>query len=277
MTGSTGQGSANSSQQATGHVPAGGATAMPGVNAMTADDLRACLALGWADFKAAPQFGLFFGAIYAVGGLLIVQSLLVWNMSWLIYPLMIGFPLIGPFAAVGLYEVSRRRIAGEPLEWSGILGIVRQQSKRELSWMAFVMLFVFWVWMYQVRLLIALVLGRMSFGGLDGFLEVVFTTPQGWLFLALGHIIGAGLSLVMFSLTVTSIPMLMERKIDFVTAMVTSVRTVLASPVMMIGWGIIVTLAVIAAMVPAFLGLLVVLPVLGHTTWHIYKRAIEPA
>ena len=140
--------------------------------------------------------------------------------------------------------------------------------------MAFVMLFVFWVWMYQIRLLIALFLGRMSFSTLDRFLEIVFTTSQGWLFLAVGHVVGAVIALTLFSITVVSIPLLMERNYDFVTAMITSVKAVVASPVVMLGWGVAVTLAVIAACVPFFLGLLVVLPVLGHATWHLYRRAI---
>lgn len=250
-------------------------TTMPSVRAMTVDDLRACFAQGWSDFRAAPLFGLFFGGIYALGGLLIIQSLFVWDMSWMIYPVAIGFPLIGPFAAVGLYEVSRRLQAGEPLAWNEILSVIRFQGGREMSWMAFVILFIFWMWMYQVRLLVALFLGRLSFTSLDRFVEIVTTTGEGIAFLMVGHVVGAVLSLILFSITVCSIPMLLERNVDFVTAMITSVKVVLASPVVMLGWGVVVTLLVIAAMVPAFLGLLVVLPVLGHTTWHIYKRAVE--
>lgn len=142
--------------------------------------------------------------------------------------------------------------------------------------MAFAMLFLFWISMYQVRLLLALFLDRMSFSTLDKFFSVVLTTPQGWLFLAVGHMVGAALALLLFSITVISIPLLMEREYDFVTAMITSVKTVIASPATMLGWGVIVTLAVIAACVPFFLGLLVVLPVLGHATWHLYRRAVPP-
>ncbi|MEM8541899.1 MAG: DUF2189 domain-containing protein, partial [Pseudomonadota bacterium] len=133
---------------------------------------------------------------------------------------------------------------------------------------------VFWVWMYQVRLLIAIVLGRMSFSGLDGFLAVVLYSQQGWIFLAIGHVVGAVLSLILFSITVVSIPLLLDRELDFITAMITSVKAVFASPMVMLGWGIIVTLSIIAAMIPAFLGLFLVLPILGHTTWHIYQKAV---
>lgn len=249
---------------------------MPPVHALTAADIREALMQGFDDFRRAPLFGLFFAGVYVVGGLIIVQSLFVWQQSWMIYPVAIGFPLIGPFAAAGLYEVSRRLQAGEPLAWNAILSSVRIQGSREFSWMAFVILFIFWIWMYQIRLLVAIILGRMSFSTLDKFLDVVLHTPEGWLFLAVGHVVGAVLALILFSVTVVSIPMLMERNVDFVTAMVTSVKAVFASPVVMLGWGVIVTLAVMVSMVPAFLGLLVTLPVLGHATWHIYKKAVGP-
>jgi uncharacterized membrane protein len=248
--------------------------ALPRVVALGAADIRECLFRGIGDFASAPRFGLVFGGIFALIGIVIVLGLTRWDMPWMIYPFAIGFPLIGPFAAAGLYEVSRRLETGAPLSWNAVLSVVWAQRSREVSWMAFAMLFIFWIWMYQIRLLIALVLGRMSFSTLEKFFAVVLTTPQGWLFLAIGHAVGAALALILFSITVVSIPLLMDRDYDFVTAMITSVKTVVASPVVMLGWGVIVTLAVIAACVPFFLGLLVVLPVLGHATWHLYRRAV---
>jgi uncharacterized membrane protein len=114
----------------------------------------------------------------------------------------------------------------------------------------------------------------MSYATLDRFVEVVLTTPQGWTFLAIGHVVGAALSLLLFSVTVIAMPLLLDRDVDFITAMITSVRSVLASPLVMLGWGVVVTLAVLAACVPFFLGLVLVLPVLGHATWHLYRRAV---
>jgi len=140
--------------------------------------------------------------------------------------------------------------------------------------MAFVMLFVFWIWMYQVRLLLALFLGFQSFSSMAGFMRVVLTTSDGLWFLLVGHVVGAVLSLVLFSVTVISCPMLLDRECDFITAMITSVKTVTTSGPPMIAWGLLVVAAMIAASLPAFLGLLVVLPVLGHTTWHLYRRAV---
>src|SRR5262245_5761548 len=251
-------------------------TGLPDVHAVTVADLRAVLLCGAADFARAPGIGLAIGTVFAAIGVAITLALTVWHMPWMIYPFAIGFPLIGPFAAVGLYEVSRRQEAGQRPGWQAVLSTIWAQRRREVSWMAFTMLFIFWMWMYEVRLLMALTLGRMSYATLDRFVEVVLTTPQGWTFLAIGHLVGAALSLVLFSVTVIAIPFLLDREVDFITAMITSVRTVLASPLVMLGWGIVVTIALLAACVPFFLGLLVVLPVLGHATWHLYRRAVVP-
>jgi uncharacterized membrane protein len=250
---------------------------LPAINPLGFAEIRAALGKGLADFARAPAFGLAMGAVFALFGLMIVAALAWWHKPWLIYPFAIGFPLIGPFAAVGLYDASRRMEAGLPIAWGGILKVMWAQRSREILWMAFVMLFIFWIWMYQIRLLLAVCLGTMSFSSFDRFITLVLTTEQGWLFLAFGHVIGAVLALSLFTLTVISIPMLLEREVDFVTAMITSVKVVVTSPVAMLGWGVIVTIATISACVPFFAGLLFVLPVLGHTTWHIYKAAVQPS
>jgi uncharacterized membrane protein len=151
------------------------------------------------------------------------------------------------------------------------------RSRSELGWMAFVTLFVFVIWMYQVRLLIALILGiNASFSSLQQFITIVLTTNEGLLFLAIGNAVGAALSLILFSLTVVSFPLLLDRDVDFVTAMVTSVRAVVTSPVPMIGWAAIIVVLLIVSSIPYFLGLLVTLPVLGHATWHLYRRIVAP-
>ncbi len=238
------------------------------------EDLRAALVQGWSDFLRALQFGLFFGAFYAAGGLLLVWLAFILDLNWVVYPLVVGFALIGPFVATGLYEVSRRIQADETLGWRGVLLVIVDQHRRELGWMAFVMLFVFWIWMYQARTIFVVFFGSKGFATIDGFLNVVLTTDTGLWFLIVGHAVGAAISLVLYSLTVISCPLLLDRDVDFVTAMVTSIRTVLASPLVMLGWGVFVVLAVIVSALPAFAGLLIVLPVLGHATWHLYKRLI---
>ncbi len=247
---------------------------LPQVRAVRFSDLREILVLGWRDFIRAPLFGMFFGAIYALGGLILMTGVIYLDMAWFTYPLIIGFALIGPFIATGLYEISRRQGNNTPLRWGEILSVVWNQHRRELGWMAFVMLFIFWIWMYQIRTLVAVFFGFQGFASLQGFVEAVFTTSNGLTFLLVGHVVGAVISLVLFTITVISCPLLLEREVDFVTAMITSVRTVVTSPIVMLCWGVFVILSVIAAAIPAFMGLLVVLPVLGHATWHLYKRAV---
>lgn len=249
---------------------------MPAVRAVTAKDITDSLKLAWADIKSCGGKSLLFGLIAAAFGIAIIASIAWLDIPWMIYPFMIGFPLVGPFLAVGLYDISRRKERGEKLAWGEIWRVIWAQRGREVSWMAFVMLFVFWVWVYQVRLLMALFLGMKSFSTLAGFAKVVLGTSEGWAFLAVGHVFGAVLALAMFSLTVIAIPLLLEREVDVVTAMITSVKAVFASPVVMLGWGLIVTALVIAASLPLFLGIIFVLPLLGHATWHIYRRAVAP-
>jgi uncharacterized membrane protein len=248
----------------------------PVVRPIGFSDIGEAFALGLRDFQAAPVYGLFFGAVYAAGGLLIVACAAVLGVSYLAYPLGAGFALIGPFVAVGLYEVSRRRELGQPLRFRAVLGVIVAQGRRELGWMAFVTLFIFVIWMYQVRLLLALFLGFRSFASLHEFILVVTTTPDGLMFLLIGNLIGAVLALILFSLTVVSFPLLLERDIDFITAMITSVRAVTTSPLPMIGWAAVIVALLIVATLPFFLGLLIVLPVLGHTTWHLYRRIVAP-
>ncbi|MGI9405953.1 MAG: DUF2189 domain-containing protein [Hyphomicrobiaceae bacterium] len=247
---------------------------LPDVRRATFADLRFVLQQGWSDFRTEPAYGIFFGAVYALGGLILIGAVTVWRLHWIAYPLVIGFALIGPFIATGLYEVSRRLETGAALSWRGILGVVWDQHRRELGWMAFVMLFVFWVWMYQARTLFAVFFGSRGFATFEGFIEAILTTANGWTFLAVGHLVGAIISLVLFSVTVVACPLLLDREVDFITAMITSIRSVLASPVVMIAWGLFVIVSVILSALPAFLGLLVVLPVLGHATWHLYRRIV---
>lgn len=253
-----------------------GARKAPQVKAVSRSDVIWALRAGMADFGRAPVYGLFFGGIFALGGLAFLAFLQLWDMPWMLIFIGLGFPLIGPFAAAGLYEISRKLAAGEELNWRGILVLVFAQRERQLGWMAFVVLFVFWIWFYQVRLLIALFMGTRAPASLGGFLEVALTTSQGQMFLLVGTAVGALLALVLFSLTVISIPLLLDRDVDFVTAMITSVKAVRASPWVMFGWGITVAALAIVAMIPAFLGLAIVFPVLGHATWHLYTRAVEP-
>lgn len=249
---------------------------MPETNIVTVDDITASLKAGFSDFLARPVMSGFFGLFYAVFGILFVWCLVSLGKIWMIIPAIVGFPLVAPFAAAGLYEMSRRLQTGESFGWSEILSVMVQQRKREMGWMAFTTLFIFWVWVYQVRLWLAIILQDASFSDFDGFMHTVFFTQEGWIFLIVGTCAGAFLSAVLFSVTVVAMPMLLERDVDFVTAMLTSIRVVRDNPVVMLTWAAIISATILLSLVPAFLGLIFTLPILGHTTWHLYQRAVQP-
>lgn len=251
--------------------------AMPKVNKVTAGDITASLKAGFSDFLARPFMSGFFGLFYAAFGIAFVWSLVWLDKIWMIIPAAVGFPLVAPFAAAGLYEMSRRLQRGESFGWSDILTVMANQRKRELGWMAFVTLFIFWVWIYQVRLWLAIILQDASFSNFDGFLNTVFFTAEGWTFLAIGTCVGAFLSAVLFTVTVVAMPMLLDRETNFVSAMLTSIRVVTENPVVMLTWAAIISVTMLLSLVPAFLGLIFTLPILGHTTWHLYQRAVPPA
>ena len=246
----------------------------PTVRAVSFADINEAWAQGLRDFRAAPVYGLVFGGFYAAGGIVVVLGASALGLGYLAYPLAAAFALIGPFAAVGLYEVSRRLEVGLTLSWHAVLRAVFDQRNGRLAWMGLITVLFFIAWICLVRLLVVIFLGTHTFPSLDDFLVALTLTSNGLLFLALGHTVGALLAIALFSLTFVSFPLLLDRDIDVLTAMFTSVRAVIASPVVAIGWAIIVVLLLIVACLPFFLGLLVVLPVLGHTTWHLYRKIV---
>nr|WP_306268817.1 DUF2189 domain-containing protein [Pararhizobium sp. IMCC3301] len=245
------------------------------VRNLTAEDIKSALRAGLSDYLARPLLSSSFGLVFAAGGFFVFASLFYFGQVWMVIPVALGFPLIAPFAAAGLYEMSRRLALDIPFNWRDIYLIVVRQSGKELGWMAFVVLFVFWLWIYQVRLLIALFLGLRPFSSLESFFQIVTSTSEGMLFLGIGTIVGTALACVLFCISVISMPLLLDRQIDFISAMLLSIRTVRDNPSVMLGWGAVIGVLIFMAMVPALLGLIVVLPVLGHTTWHIYRSAIE--
>ncbi|MEL6682502.1 MAG: DUF2189 domain-containing protein [Pseudomonadota bacterium] len=248
----------------------------PVINKMTADDIIVSLKAGLSDFRARPVMSGFFGFFYALFGISFVWCLFWVGKVWMVIPAAIAFPLVAPFAAAGLYEMSRRLQKSESFGWIDILTVMANQRRREMGWMAFVTLFILWIWFYQFRTLLVVTLQDSSFSDLDGFITAVFYTPEGWTFLVIGTCVGALLSAVLFSVTVIAMPMLLDHEADFISAMLTSVRVVQENPLVMLVWAAIITLTMILSFVPAFLGLIVTLPILGHTTWHLYQRAIPP-
>lgn len=248
----------------------------PAVNRVTPSDILEALDAGIRDFRAAPQYGLFFGAFYAAAGWLLVGLVTFFDLPYLAYPLATGFALFAPFAATGLYDVSRRLETGEELSWSAVLGSVRAVSGKELAWMAVVTVFTVIIWLDIAAFLF---FAFMGFGGgtSDNLINEILTTSRGWVFLTIGNIVGAALAAIVFSYSVVSFPMLYDRKVDFVTAMVTSVKTVLRNPYAMAIWAIIIGVHLALSLVSLFAGLIIVLPILGHATFHVYRKAVGPS
>lgn len=246
--------------------------AVPDIQRIRIADLRAALGAGWRDFRKAPAFGLFFSAVYVIAGIALI-SLGAGTVAWT-FALCLGFPLIAPFAAVGLYEVSRRLEAQEPLEWRAILGVVWAEKDRQIPWLGAIILIYFLFWSFLAHMIFALFMGLSVMTNVSSSYEV-FLTANGLSMIGVEMIVGAAFAFMLFSMTVVSLPLLLDREIDFVTAMLTSIRTVGANFIVLGLWAALIAAVCLIAMVPAFLGLFIALPVLGHATWHLYRRALS--
>lgn len=247
------------------------AVRLPAPHALQIADLPAVLAAGWRDFRRAPAFGLIFSAFYVAGGLIFWWIAMASGQVWWMLPFVLGFPLLGPFAAAGLYEVSRRIEVSEPLDWPLVVKVVFAQKDRQLPAMAMVILILFMFWVIIAHTIFAVFMGPSAPSGLPGGMAGLWTGP-GLGMLAVGSVAGAILAGVLFSITVAGLPLLLDHELDFVTAMIASVRAVRASPLAMIAWGALIAGLLFAAMLPLFVGLFVAIPVLGHASWHLYRR-----
>lgn len=248
-----------------------GGSEKPVVQIIGLADITASLRAGLRDFKSAPQFGLFFSAVYVVGGFV-----MLWvgagHVSWTLAT-SLGFPLLAPFAAAGLYEVSRRIETAEPLAWRAVLGIVWQERTRQLPWLGAIIVIYFLFWTFLAHMVFALFMGLSTMTNVTQSIEV-FLTVNGLMMIAVELGIGAVLAFLLFSLTVVSLPLVLDREVDFVTAMLTSLQVVRANLFVMLVWAMLIAVLSLLALLPWFLGLMVVLPVLGHATWHLYRRAL---
>ena len=247
--------------------------AVPEINLVDASDLKASLALGWRDFRRAPVLGLAFSAVYVLGGWLITWAVTAKGQVWWTLPASAGFPILGPFVACGFYEISRRLEAGEPLVANEIIGVIFRQKDRQIPAIAAVIVVYFLFWNFLSHMIFALFLGNAVMTNVSSSLAV-FLSPQGLSMLAFGTLVGAAFATLLFCLTVVSLPMLLDREVDFVTAMLTSFALVRENPRIMLSWGALIAICLFLGMLPAFLGLLVVLPLFGHASWHLYRRAI---
>jgi uncharacterized membrane protein len=244
------------------------------VRTLAYQDLREALTRGLDDFRAFPTHAIFLVAIYPIVGLLLGQALLRYDFVPLLFPIAAGFALIGPFAAVGLYELSRRREQGLPVRAGDAAGVLRSPAWSSILALGSLLAAVFVLWLFVAAGLFAALFGDRGPASIADFLGQVFGTREGWIMIVAGNLIGAAFALFAFAVSVISFPLLLDRNVGAPAAALASVRVVLANPLVMAAWGLIVAGGLALGSIPFFVGLAVVLPVLGHATWHLYRRAI---
>jgi uncharacterized membrane protein len=260
------------------HVIAGAEArpAHPTIRKITISDLLDALVRGWADFSAMPCHVLFLCLIYPVVAFFVAGLTMGYNILPLAYPIMAGFAVIGPIAAIGLYEMSRRREAGLEADPSHAFDVLRSPSLPAIGALGLLLLVIFLTWIGIARQIYQSLFGYLAPESLPQFVSTVLTTPEGWKLIMIGNAVGFVFAVVSFVLSVVSFPLLLDRDVGAAAAIMTSLRAIAANPVTMAVWGLIVAGLLLLGSLPFFFGLAVVIPVLGHATWHLYRKVVVP-
>jgi uncharacterized membrane protein len=239
-------------------------------------DLKDALAKGIDDFMAKPSHLVFLSLIYPIFNICLYAVVFTSNALPLLYPLASGFALIGPFLAVGLYEISRQRELGEEASWKRAFEVWRSPSIPSILALGLLLMVIFVFWLTTARVLYEWLFGLSAPESYPQFIDEVLSTSRGWTLIVLGNAIGFVFAVVVLAISVVSFPLLLDRDVGADLAVQTSVRAVRANPVMMALWGLIVAALLAIGSLPVFVGLAVVMPILGHSTWHLYRRVVEP-
>jgi len=252
------------------------AAAAPVIRTIGLSDLRRALQLGWEDFKAVPSHAIMLCVIYPVLGIVLARVVHGYSVLPLLFPLAAGFALLGPFAALGLSELSRRRETGEePSAWDA-MEVFRSPSFGAMLGLGVLLLALFVTWIATAQAIYVAAFGYETAAGIPDFARRVLTTPQGWWLIIVGCGVGFLFALIALCISVVSFPMMLDRHATAGEAMVASLRAVAQNPVPMAAWGLIVAVLLVLGTLPFFLGLAVVIPLLGHATWHLYRETIAP-
>jgi uncharacterized membrane protein len=254
--------------------PAGADSAvMPTVLRLTFDDLRRSLRRGAEDMAAFRSDVLFVCLLYPVMGGLLLALAAQGNFVHLLFPVVTGFALIGPVAAIGLYEMSRKREAGQPTNWLALLDVMKSPRFGRILMLSLFNVVIFLVWIMLADMIFRLTVGDVA-ASYGAFLTEVLTTPAGWALAVIGTGVGFVLALIVLAVGVVSFPLLLDRDVSLPVAVATSVRVSRENPVVIATWGLIVAGALALGALPALLGLVLALPLLGHATWHLYRAAV---
>ncbi len=251
------------------------AGARPQVRRITYADLGLALRRGFDDFVACRSDVAFLCLLYPIIGAALAWMAYRGDLAPLLFPVISGFALVGPVAAVGLYEISRRRERGEPTSWGSAFAVAGSPSFGAILVLGLLLGLVFVVWMLAAGAIHAATLGPGAPASLRSFFGQVLTTGPGWAMILIGFGVGFMFAAVVLAISIVSFPMLLDRKVGIATAVLTSVRVALRNPGPTAVWGLIVAGSLALGSLPVFLGLILVLPVLGHATWHLYRLAVE--
>lgn len=240
-------------------------------------DLGDVLRKGIDDFRDKPSHVVFLCLIYPIAGIVLATWTSGNNALPLLFPLMSGFALLGPFAALGLYEISRRRELGMDTSWQHAFDVRHSPAVPSIAVIGILLFAVFIVWLFAARAIYTWQFGDAVPLTVGAFLSEMLGTGRGWTVVVLGNLAGFAFALLVLCSTVIAFPLLLDRDVGAYEAIRTSARAVAANPVPMAAWGLIVALALAVGSIPLFAGLAVVVPVLGHATWHLYRRVVGPA
>ncbi len=252
----------------------GGATARPTIRIIGTEDIRLALRRGLEDFKAKPSHVIFLCVIYPVVALILGRVVFGQQLLPLLFPLAAGFALVGPVAAVGLYELSRRREAGQTVSWRHALDVLKPPRVWSILTVGLVLAVIFVAWQTAAVALYRATLGAFP-ESIGQFAELLFTTGAGWTLIVAGNLVGFCFAVAALAIGAISFPLLVDRPTEPMTAIGASLRAFAANTRTLLLWGLIVAVALVIGSLPLFVGLAVVLPLLGHATWHLYRRIIE--